>query len=169
MHALTPMIPHIKALHISMLALWCAGLFALPLLLSRHDGVRVQSDYNRIHGLTHFGYVAVTTPAAVLAIFSGLLLIFLRDVFELWLFAKLFMVALLVCFHVWVGRTIGETALTPGRHEGGNPMWQQMILVVIVTGILTLVLGKPELAEIPMPDWLSSPRDVQLPFDVPRR
>lgn len=162
-------VPHLKALHISMLAVWCAGLFALPLLLSRHEGVRVQSDYDRIHGLTHYGYIAVTTPAAVLAIFSGLALIFARDVFELWLFAKLFMVALLVCFHVWVGKTIAGTAREPSHHVAGFPLGQQLVLAVIVIAILTLVLSKPELDEIPMPGWLSSSRDVQLPFDVPRR
>ena len=166
---LDSVIPHLKALHISMLGLWCAGLFALPLLLSWHKGVRVQSDYDRIHGLTHYGYIGITTPAAVVAIASGTVLIFAGSVFELWLFAKLVMVALLVCFHVWVGTTIARTALTPGRHEAGNPLWPQLLLTAIVLAILPLVLAKPDLDEIPLPGWLMEPRGVQLPFDVPRR
>ena len=30
---LVGVIPHLKALHLAMLLLWCAGLFALPLML----------------------------------------------------------------------------------------------------------------------------------------
>ena len=30
-------IPYLKALHIAALVIWCAGLFALPLMLARHD------------------------------------------------------------------------------------------------------------------------------------
>ncbi|WP_316013315.1 CopD family protein [Roseobacter sp. HKCCA0434] len=166
---LVPAVPHLKALHISMLVIWCAGLFALPNLLARHEGVVAQDDYTRIRRLTHYGYIGITTPAAVLAIGSGGLLIFVREVFELWLFAKLVGVAALVTFHVWVGRTIVAITQVPGVHRAPAARLPQWILTGIVLIILTLVLAKPELIEIPVPGWLSEPRGVQLPFDVPRR
>jgi protoporphyrinogen IX oxidase len=44
-----------------------------------------------------------------------------------------------------------------------------VLLTVPILAILTLVLAKPDLGGIPMPDWLEEPRGVQLPFDVPKR
>lgn len=167
--ALQPVIPHFKAMHVAMLALWTAGLFALPQMLSRHDPAVGQVDYARIRRATHYGYTFVVTPAAVLAIASGTALIFLREVFELWLFAKLVAVAALVAFHAWVGHTIVTVAETEGAHRPPDPLVPTFLLGAPVAAILALVLGKPELGEIPVPSWLSEPQGVQLPFDVPRR
>ncbi|WP_230532594.1 CopD family protein [Microvirga roseola] len=166
---LEPTIPYLKSLHIAMLGLWCAGLFALPLMLARHDPAISQSDYARIRRATHYGYTFVITPAAVIAIASGTLLIFLREVFVLWMFAKLVFVALLVAFHAWVSYIIVAVAETEGSHTPPEPLLPTLLLTVPILAILTLVLAKPELSEIPMPDWLEEPRGVQLPFDVPRR
>ncbi|TNC61038.1 CopD family protein [Rubellimicrobium roseum] len=166
---LGPIVPHLKALHVGMLALWTAGLFALPRMLSRHDPVLGQVDYARIRRATHYGFSFVVTPAAVLAIASGTVLIFLREVFVLWMFAKLVAVAGLVAFHAWVGHTIVAVAETEGSHTPPEPLMPTLLLSVPVLTILTLVLAKPELGEIPMPGWLSEPRGIQLPFDVPRR
>jgi protoporphyrinogen IX oxidase len=35
--SIAPAVPYLKAIHIAMLVVWCAGLFALPLMLARHD------------------------------------------------------------------------------------------------------------------------------------
>ncbi len=47
------LIPLIKGLHIAALLVWCGGLFALPLLLARHDAAIGQADYSRIRRVTH--------------------------------------------------------------------------------------------------------------------
>jgi uncharacterized membrane protein len=163
------LIPHLKALHIGTLALWCAGLFALPLMLARHDPLIRQSDYDRIRHATHYGYTYLVTPAALFAIGSGIVLIFLREVFVPWMFAKLVFVALLVAFHAWVGHVLANVGETGGVKDPPDPGLPLTILLVPVLAILTLVLAKPELEEIPLPSWLSEPRGIQLPFDVPRR
>ncbi|WP_210526729.1 CopD family protein [Rubellimicrobium arenae] len=162
-------IPHLKVLHIAALALWCGGLFALPLMLARHDPAIGQADYARIRQATHYGYTLLVTPSAVIAIASGTLLIFLRDVFVAWMFAKLVVVALLVAFHGWVGHTLVTVAETEGAHQTPAPLGPTLILLAPVLAILLLVLAKPELGEIPVPGWLREPRGAQLPFDVPRR
>lgn len=166
---LTPALPHLKALHVAMLCIWCAGLLALPLMLARHERAVTQEDYARIRKATHYGYAFAITPAAVLAIVSGTLLIFVREVFVLWLFAKLVLVALLVAGHAWVGHTLVHVAETEGVHQPPEPLVPTALLILLMLGILTLVLAKPDLGAIPMPDWLEAPREVQLPFDVPRR
>lgn len=166
---LQPIIPHLKALHVAMLGLWCAGLFALPLMLARHDPAIGQLDYARIRRATHYGYTFFVTPAAMIAIASGTLLIFLREVFVLWLFAKLVLVALLVAFHAWVSYIIVAVAETPGTHRPPEPLWSALLLTCLILGILALVLAKPDLGGIPTPAWIERPWGVQLPFDVPRR
>jgi len=163
------LIPHLKAIHAATLAVWCAGLFALPLLLARHDASVGQADYTRIRHASHYSYTFVVTPAAVLAIASGTALVFLREAFVLWMFAKLVFVALLVAFHVWIGHVLVAVAETEGTHTPPKPTVPLLILMVPVVVILALVLGKPDLGWISMPDWLSQPLDREFPFDVPSR
>jgi len=163
------LVPHLKALHVGMLILWCGGLFALPLMLARHDPAIGQGDYERIRRATHYAYTFFITPSAVVAIVSGTGLIFLREVFVTWMFAKLVFVAALVSFHVWVGYVLVAVAEREGAHRAPRPVWPLMLLMMPILGILALVLAKPELGEIPLPGWLAEPLDRQLPFDVPRR
>lgn len=162
-------IPYLKAIHVAALVLWCGGLFALPLMLARHDPAIRQADYRRIRLATHFGYIWAVTPAAMLAVAAGILLIFLREVFVVWMFAKLVVVTLLVGFHAWVGHTIVGIAESEGELKTPEPLAPLLLLLVLVLAILFLVLAKPDLEQIPPPDWLLKPRDGQLPFDVPPR
>jgi protoporphyrinogen IX oxidase len=162
------LIPYFKALHIGTLAIWCAGLFALPLVLARHETAVGQQDYARIRRASHYGYTLIVTPAAVIAIASGTVLIFLREVFVLWMFAKLVAVAALVLFHAWVGHVIVKVAETEGTHIPPEPVWPLVVLVTPIVVILFLVLGKPDLGGIPIPDWLLEPQDRQFLFEVPR-
>lgn len=162
-------VPHLKALHLGFLALWTAGLFALPQMLARHDRDLLTSKFTQIRRATHYSYVWAVTPAAVLAIASGAALIFVREVFTVWLFAKLVLVAGLVAVHAWIGHSIITVAETDGRHEPPDALVPGLILIALILGILTLVLAKPELEELPMPAWLQAPLDRPLPFDVPNR
>ncbi|MFC3088567.1 CopD family protein [Tabrizicola soli] len=162
-------VPHLKALHLGFLALWVAGLFALPQMLARHDRTDLRAEFAQIRRATHYGYVWAITPAAVLAILTGGILIFLREAFTVWLFAKLVLVAGLVAVHAWAGHTIIAVAETDGEHEPPGPLAPTLVTVALVLGILFLVLAKPGLADLPLPRWLLAPLGHQLPFDVPSR
>ncbi|MBV0891409.1 CopD family protein [Paracoccus sp. Z118] len=166
---LQPIIPHLKALHIMGLVIWCAGLFAMPMILARHNPGVDQVAYSRIRLASHFGYIWVITPAALTAIAAGTLLIFVREVFVIWMFAKLIFVALLIAFHAWVGGQIVGIGEEERAHRTPQPTVPLLLLTVPVVMILVLVLAKPELERIPMPDWLMQPRGNQLPFDDPPR
>ncbi|MBC7740025.1 MAG: CopD family protein [Candidatus Saccharibacteria bacterium] len=163
------LIPHMKALHLGFLAVWVAGLIALPQMLARHDRAIVQGEFAQIRRATHYGYVWLITPAAILAIGSGGALIFMRDVFTVWIMAKLVLVAGLVAVHAWVGHTIVAVAETEGQHEPPEPLFSTIIIAGLVIGILSLVLAKPDLEGLPMPSWLLAPLGRQLPFDIPSR
>jgi putative membrane protein len=167
MSVLDAIIPHLKALHVSFLAIWMAGLAALPAMLARHDHAIGQGDFTRIRNATHYSYAWLTTPAAVLTVASGLSLIFLREVFTGWMFAKLVAVAGLVTLHAWVGHTIVDVAETEGRHEPPGALVPTIIQCLLVLVVLGLVLAKPELDEVPVPAWLAQPLERELPFDVP--
>ncbi|WP_173934322.1 CopD family protein [Chelativorans sp. Marseille-P2723] len=162
-------VSYLKTLHIAALAIWCAGLFALPLMLARHDPAIGPADYSRIRLACHYGYAWVVTPAALSAIAVGILLIFLREVFVVWMFAKLVFVALLIGFHAWIGSIVVAVGETGGKYQTPAPLFPLLLLLVPIIGILILVLAKPELEEIPLPDWLIEPRSRQLPFEAPPR
>ncbi|NAZ37021.1 CopD family protein [Rubellimicrobium sp. CFH 75288] len=166
---LVALIPHFKAIHIASLAVWVGGLFALPFMLARHDPAIGQADYSRIRRATHYGYTLAITPAAAVAVVSGIALIFLRELYTLWMFGKLIFVAGLVAFHTWVGYILVHVAEVKGRHEPPSPVLPSFILMVPIIGILFFVLAKPVIEDVPMPAWLSEPRGQALPFDVPRR
>ncbi|MEI4263720.1 CopD family protein [Roseovarius sp. D0-M9] len=162
------LIPHFKGLHIAALIFWCGGLAALPLMLSLHDKAASQADFTRIRHITHFSYVFAITPAALVAIGSGTALIFLREAYVPWLFAKLVFVALLVAFHAWIGGILTRVAESAGQHVPPKPVLPLILLLVPVLAILALVLGKPDLHGLPMPEWLTQTQDGQLPFAAPK-
>ena len=166
---LLAMAPLFKGVHIAALSIWCGGLLALPLMLSRHDPAAAQDDYRRIRRATHLTYTICVTPAAVIAVVAGTWLIFLREAFVPWLYAKLFFVALLVAAHAWVGHIMVSVAETPGRDRPPQPYLPFAAIFLPVLAILALVLGKPDLGWIEFPRWLLEPRGGQFPFDVPRR
>lgn len=159
----------LKGIHITALVLWCGGLIALPLMLARHDPAVSQDDYRRIRRATHLTYTIGVTPAAVVAVIAGTWLIFFREAFVPWLYAKLVFVAALVAAHAWIGHLIVDVAETPGRSTPPRPYLPVSAVLVPAVAILALVLGKPDLGWVGFPDWLQEPRGGQLLFDVPRR
>lgn len=165
---LLTLIPYLKAVHISMIAVWTAGLFALPMMMARHENAVGQADFSRIRQATHRSYTLLVTPAAVIAIATGTVLIFLSEAFTLWMFAKLVCVALMVAFHAWIGGTLVEVAETEGSHAPPAPVLPLVLVMVPILGVLTFVLAKPDLSGVPVPDWLTRPVGVHLPLDVPR-
>lgn len=169
MSGLDGVIPHFKALHLGFVAIWVAGLLALSRMLARHDRAVVQAEFTQIRRATHYGYVWVITPAAILAISSGLALVFLREVFTIWMFSKLILITGMVAVHAWVGGTIIDVAETEGGHEPPGPLLPTLLIVALSVGILTLVLAKPDLTGLPFPTWLTEPLGRQLPFDTPKR
>lgn len=169
MNWLLATVPLFKTLHIAALCVWCGGLIALPLMLSRHDPAIASDDYRVIRRATHLTYTMLVTPAAVIAVIAGTWLIFMRQAFVPWLFAKLAFVALLVVIHAWIGHGIVRIAEEPGSHRPPNPYLPVAGVLACASAILFLVLGKPDLGGIEFPDWLVRPRGGQLPFEVPSR
>lgn len=166
---ITPAIPLFKAAHIIGLVIWVGGLIALPLMLTRHDPEIPVDEYRMIRKASHLTYTMCVTPAAVVAVIAGTWLIFMREVFTPWLFAKLAFVALLVLAHAWIGHVVVKIGEEPGEHRPPHPSLPIAAVLLSALAILTLVLAKPTLGWILFPDWLTETRGGQLLFDVPSR
>lgn len=138
-------------------------------MLSLHDSAVSQNDYRIIRHSTHLTYTTVVTPAAVVAVIAGTWLIFLRQAFVPWLFVKLGFVAILLMLHAWIANSIVRIAEEPGSHKPPNPYLPGTGVLACAVAILLLVLGKPDLGWISFPDWLTTPRGGQFPFEVPSR
>jgi protoporphyrinogen IX oxidase len=165
------MIALVKALHIAGLVLWCASLLTLPLLLGLHrqlaaspNATQLQHNYTRFRRLTHFTYTALATPAAIVAIAAGTVLIFGAQVFEMWLLAKLACVAGMVLAHAWLGHLIVQSGEKEVHWRMPAPTLSLLLAVPCMLGVLWLVLLKPDLGQLAnaVPDWLQAPRDKEL-------
>ncbi|MGK7651313.1 CopD family protein [Roseovarius sp. B08] len=162
-------IPIFKVVHIAALLIWCGGLLVLPLMLSQQTPAVSAQDYVTIRRMTHVIYTVCVTPAAVIAVIAGTWLIFMREVFVPWFYAKLAFVGLLVAVHAWLGHSLADSSEQPNEHRPASPVLLISAGLVPVLSILVLVLSKPDLTWIEFPEWLLAPRDGQLPFDVPSR
>lgn len=158
------LIPIVKGLHIAAIALWGAGLVALPLLLSQHKREHRQAEYQRIRHFTHYGYTHLLTPAAVIAVAAGTALVFLREVFVPWMFAKLVLVGALVVLHAWIGNLVVRMGEHTNKRQPSPILPLVMLAILLCAGIFLIVLAKPD-HEITLPDWLTTPRDRQLPVE----
>lgn len=137
-----------KVLHMSAIAIWTAGLMVLPGLFLRRANVASGTPLHRLQRMARFLYVAILSPAAFVAVGSGIVLIFLTQVFEPWFGLKLALVGGLVALHVLTGLVILKI-FEDGR---SYPRWR-FLAVTTLTGtlslaILTVVLAKPDLPEL---------------------
>lgn len=164
---ITTLVPIFKGVHIAALLIWCSGLLILPVMLARHEPAIGADDYIHIRRAAHLTYTLCVTPAAVVAVIAGTWLIFLREVFVPWFYAKMVFVALLVVLHAWIGHVLVMTAEKPGSQTPPSPVVPAGAILLVVTAILSLVLAKPAADWLEMPDWLTEPRGYDFPFDVP--
>jgi putative membrane protein len=156
----------LKALHISALAIWCAGLLYLPGLLLSHARVADRRSFIRLRHLTRFAYTAVASPAAVVAIGSGTALILLAGVLTGWMFLKLAVVGLMMMVHLQYGQVMGLLAIPAERPPRARLLALTGGVLVLIPLVLWLVLAKPVIDTGLLPDWLHRPLALQSPSSV---
>jgi len=151
----------VKALHILGLIIWCAGLLVIPTLYRLRSRVGEGAPLHDLHRFTRAMYVGVTSPAAFVAVGTGTGLIFLGNVFTIWMFLKLGAVGALVLLHIRAGFVI----LHLFEHGGRYGSWRQMGITAatlgVVATILVLVLAKPHVDATVVPYWLREPGSLQ--------
>jgi protoporphyrinogen IX oxidase len=161
-------IPILKAIHIAALAIWCAGLILLPILLhiyGRRAEMRTQAGFTEFRWLTHYSYTGVVTPAAVIAVAVGTVLIFALEILAPWMLAKLLAVGGMVLAHAWLGYLIvhaGERREIFRMPPAGLAL---LAILPLIGVVLWLVLAKPPLDDLIrlFPDVLMEPRGNPIP------
>ncbi|MFN7026196.1 MAG: CopD family protein [Pseudorhizobium sp.] len=146
------MILALKFLHIASIAVWAGGLVSLPGLYVQRAHVQDNDSLYRLQRIVRFSYVTIISPAAFIAVASGIMLIFGQQTFAGWFSLKLFFVALLVVLHVLTGLVI----IRLFREGEIYPVWRFVLATVLTCGvvvaILFVVLAKPSLNYTPTGD-----------------
>ena len=134
----------VKALHISLVVAWFAGLFYLPRIFVNLAMVPADSHAERDRLLLMAGKLyKFMTPLGFLAVVLGLWLWFGYGFAGGWLHAKTALVAILVVYHWHCGRVLKQF------RAGGNArshVWFRFyneLPVVILLIVLFLVVLKP--------------------------
>ncbi|SEN84740.1 Uncharacterized membrane protein [Loktanella fryxellensis] len=135
----------LKFVHIAALLGWCAALIALPVMLTIYGQARRQATYAEFRLITHFGYIGFATPAAVVAVGSGIALIFAAQVFDLWFAAKLAFVSLMALVHAWIGHLILQSGEGEGTYRMPPAILGLLVGIPAMAAVFWLVLAKPDL------------------------
>lgn len=135
-----------KSLHIIFVVTWFAGLFYLPRLFVYHA---LAAPEDRV-GIERFKvmerklYFGIMTPAAVLTVVFGAWLWLGFGVTGGWLHAKLALVAVLIAFHVYLGKLLADFRADRNRHGAAYYRWLNEIPALpILIAVVFLVELKP--------------------------
>jgi len=142
---MTPLLPYLKFVHFCALLVWCAGLFALPALLSLYGRCANREERVRVVAATRFTYVALASPAAVLAVVSGTAMIHATGSYGGWMLAKLTLVTGMVVFHAVCGKLVLVLQRRPHAVRPGWLLTLGGVPLLLVPGVLAMVLWQPEM------------------------
>lgn len=133
------------AAHIITLGVWSGALLVLAALYAVPPEATPAAVY-RHKLMCRYLFVMLGSPAAVVAIISGCILVALRGADGSWLLAKLAVVALLALYHAYCGNLLHA-------QEGSvswlrSAAWKSPLLIgvplLLISAILILVLAKPD-------------------------
>lgn len=134
-----------KMLHISAIVIWSAGMLYLPGLFARHPAAARTSpdEFRRLRHQARLVYVGLMSPAAVVAVVSGTMLVFLAASIGGWMVLKLVAVALMVALHVYLGRLLGRLHQAPDMRRPAAHLALIIPAMVVITAVVGLVSWKP--------------------------
>ncbi len=136
----------VKAFHIIFMVTWFAGLFYLPRLFVYHAQATDKISIDRFKIMERKLYFGIMTPGALLTILFG--------VWELsygintympmvWFHTKLGLVALLVLYHIYLGKLLFDFKHDRNKHGHVFYRWLNEIPVIFLIAIVILVTVKP--------------------------
>jgi putative membrane protein len=121
---------------------WFAGLFYLPRLFVYHAMSKDQISLDRFKIMERKLFWGIMTPGGILTIIFGIYLIQFHQIL-LWLQLKIFLVFLLVLYHIWCGKIMYN--FKNGINSHGH-VWYRVfneIPVIMLIVIIYLVVFKP--------------------------
>ena len=133
----------IKSLHLIFVVSWFAGLFYLPRLFVYHAGASDPISNERFKVMERRLYRGIMMPAMVLTVASGLWLWLGFGFRGGWIHAKVFLVVLLVAYHFWLRRMLGDFARDANTRSDRFYRVVNELPTVLLVAIVVLVVVKP--------------------------
>ncbi|HTS84818.1 MAG TPA: protoporphyrinogen oxidase HemJ [Usitatibacter sp.] len=133
----------IKSLHIIAMVAWFAALFYLPRLFVYHAMSTDSASRDRFIVMERKLYRGIMTPAMVATIVFGTWLWLGYGFTGGWLYAKLFLVALLVAYHFWMGSIARDFARGAPTRSHVFYRWVNELPTVLLIAIVVLAVVKP--------------------------
>ena len=134
----------IKSVHIVFVVAWFAGLFYLPRLFVYHTMATDAISIERFKTMERKLFMGIMTPSAVLTLGLGIWLWLGFGFRGAWLDAKLFLVVLLVAYHVYLGKLVLDFKRDRNRHSHVYYRWLNEIPALpLLLFIVILVVIKP--------------------------
>ena len=136
----------VKAFHIIFMVTWFAGLFYLPRLFVYHADARDDISNQRFKIMERKLYYGIATPGAVITIVLGFWLIHQlgSDILgSFWLQCKLFLVFILVIYHIYCGKLLNQFKQDNNQHSHVWFRWFNEFPVLILIAIILLVELQP--------------------------
>ena len=137
----------IKAFHLVFMVTWFAGLFYLPRLFVYHAMSEDDASIHRFKIMERKLFFGIMTPGAVLTLVFGFALVGNAGwEFYLstgWFQVKLMLVALLIAFHIHLGKLLFD--FRADRNAHGHVYYRVIneLPVLALIGIIALVVVKP--------------------------
>jgi putative membrane protein len=135
----------LKFVHLAAIAIWSAGLIALPFMFWQRRMIGAGLELDRLHRMTRFVYVGMASPAAFIAIGSGTALIFLQATFQEWFSVKMVLVGAMVMLHVAAGLVLERIFLPGGRFGRFSYVALSSAYLVLIPAIIWVALAKPRI------------------------
>ena len=139
----------IKALHVSFMVTWFAGLFYLPRLFVYHS----MCDSNDITSIERFKvmerklYFGIMTPGLIFTVIFGvwMLMDYAWQAYSesMWMHIKLASVLFLVVYHVHCGKLLKDFKYNRNKHSHVYYRWYNEVPVIFLFLIIILVTVKP--------------------------
>lgn len=133
----------LKAFHIVFVISWFAGLFYLPRLFVYHAGALDAPSNARFKVMERKLYRGIMVPAMLLTLASGIGLWLGFGFTGGWLQAKMALVALLVAYHFWMRKLLGDFARDANRRSHVFYRWVNEMPTVLLVAIVILAVVKP--------------------------
>ena len=136
----------VKTLHIVFMVTWFAGLFYLPRLFVYHAMSEDTTSRERFKVMERKLFYGIMTPAAVLTVVFGVWLLANGAALYLhagWMHAKLSLVAVLIAYHIYLGRLLADFKHDRNRHGHVFYRWLNEFPVLILIGVVILVEVQP--------------------------
>ena len=133
----------LKAFHIIFMVTWFAGLFYLPRLFVYHAMSSDKISHNRFLVMEKKLFYGIMTPGGLLTVIFGVWLWLDYNFFGFWLNVKIFMVLLLVVYHVICFKFLIDFKKNKNKHSHVFYRWFNEIPVILLIAIVFLVELKP--------------------------